>query len=61
MTTAPPHGPRITAARTPPSRCPDTPGPTGKFTICAAKTNAAIMPMSGVVRSLSRRSTARRA
>ena len=27
MTTAPAHGPSITAASTPPSRCPETPGP----------------------------------
>ena len=46
MTTAPAQGPSITAASTPPSRCPETPGPTGKFTIWAAKMNAAIMPMS---------------
>ena len=39
---------------------PGDPGPTGKLTICAAKMKAAIIPMSGVVRSLSRRSTALR-
>ena len=59
ITTAPAQGPSTTAASTPPSRCPETPGPTGKLTIWAAKTNAAIIPISTVVRSRGARSIAR--
>ena len=48
----PAHGPSITAASTPPNKCPDTGRPSkGKLTICAAKTIAAIMPVNGTARS----------
>ena len=61
ITAAPAHGPSRTAARTPPSRCPDA-GITsnGKLIIWAAKTNAAIDPISTVVRSPSRPRSLRR-
>ena len=52
------HGRRGRARRappraTPPSRWPDVPAPTGKVTICAAKTNTATSPASGATRSSS--------
>ena len=37
-------GPTSTAASAPPRRWPDVPAPTGKVTICAAKTNTATRP-----------------
>ena len=46
-------GPTSTAARAAPRRWPEVPAPTGKFTICAAKTKTATSPASGAVRSSS--------
>ena len=59
MTTAPAQGPSMIAASVPPIRWPETPSPTGKLIICAAKTNAAIVPIKTVVRSPSRLSSFR--
>ena len=53
MTSVAAHGPRSTAARTPPSRWPDVPPMTWKLNIWAAKMNAAITPSSGTARSSS--------
>ena len=47
------HGPRRTAARTPPRRWPDVPPTTWKLNIWAAKMKAAMTPISGIARSSS--------
>ena len=49
MTIAAAPGPISTAASTPPSKCPEVPPATGKFSICAANTNAALKPISGIL------------
>ncbi|EKD51414.1 MAG: hypothetical protein ACD_62C00259G0001 [uncultured bacterium] len=41
-------GPNRILAKTAPIRCPDVPPATGKLSICAAKINAAVSPMSGI-------------
>lgn len=40
-------GPSVIANKALPNKCPLVPTPTGKFTICAAKTNAPITPSNG--------------
>jgi hypothetical protein len=40
-------GPRSNATSNEPMRCPEVPAATGKFTICAAKINAADKPSRG--------------
>ncbi len=52
-TSSPSDGPSSTAARAPPRRWPDVPEATGKFTIWAAKTNAADTPARGTRASAS--------
>lgn len=42
-------GPRSTAANTPPRKYPEVPPAMGKFNIWAAKMNAAVTPMRGMV------------
>ena len=55
------HGPTRTAASAPPIRWPLVPAATGKLIICTAKTNAAVRPASGAVRSSSSRRAPRSA
>ena len=52
---APVYGPTKAAASAPPSKCPLVPDATGKFSIWAAKMNAATSPANGAARSFSSR------
>ena len=54
-------GPSRAATSVPPTRWPDVPPATGKFTICAANRNAAARPSNGTRRGGSSRRTCRRA
>ena len=54
-------GPSSAATSVPPTRWPDVPPATGKFTICAANKNAADRPSSGAFRAGSSRRTWRNA
>src|SRR4051812_22291734 len=59
ITTQATHGPSSTAASVAPRKCPLVPPATGKFSICAAKTNAATTPSNGIRDSSSERSARR--
>jgi hypothetical protein len=51
MTIAPTHGPSRIATSAPPSRWPEVPAATGKFSIWTTKMKAAASPASGIWRS----------
>ena len=54
-------GPSNAATSMPPTRWPEVPPATGKFTICAANKNAAARPSNGTRRGGSSRLTCRKA